>query len=79
VHQLPLLPIRVISSPKLCVFNNQNPLLGLLDGGGAKPGAVEWLRGECEKFNTGELSTTRRRLDLMNMTEFVQWVNSTFR
>ena len=51
----------------------------LLDGGGAKLGAVEWLRGACEKFNLIESSTSIRRIDLMNMTEFVQWVNKVFK
>lgn len=51
----------------------------LLDGGGAKPGAIEWLRDSCDKFNLRELTTSKRRIDLMNMTEFVQWVNSVFK
>lgn len=51
----------------------------LLDGGGAKPGAVEWLRDSCENFNQRELKTSKRSIDLMNMTEFVQWVNSVFK
>ncbi len=51
----------------------------LLDGGGAKAGAIEWLRESCLNFNLKELGTTKRRIDLMNMTEFVQWVNSVFK
>ena len=51
----------------------------LLDGGGAKPGAVDWLREACDQFNRRESPTLRRRIDLMNMTEFVQWVNSVFK
>lgn len=51
----------------------------LLDGGGAKLGAIEWLRNSCEKFNLSELSISKRRIDLMNMTEFVQWVNTIFK
>lgn len=51
----------------------------LLDGGGAKPGAIEWLKGSCETFNLRELNVSKRRIDLMNMTEFVQWVNSVFK
>jgi hypothetical protein len=45
--------------------------------GGAKHGAIEWLREACEKFNINE--TSKRKIDLMNMTELVQWVNSTFK
>lgn len=51
----------------------------LLDGGGAKPGAVDWLRDVCGQFNIRESPTSRRRIDLMNMTEFVQWANSVFK
>ncbi|MDW9176982.1 PD-(D/E)XK nuclease superfamily protein [Legionella pneumophila] len=51
----------------------------LLDGGGAKPGAVEWLRNACDQFNEREVNLSKRRVDLMNMTEFVQWVNGTFK
>lgn len=51
----------------------------LLDGGGAKPGAIEWLRDACEKFNLKEATTSKRKIDLMSMTEFVQWVNSVFK
>ncbi|WP_447531273.1 PD-(D/E)XK nuclease superfamily protein [Legionella pneumophila] len=51
----------------------------LLDGGGAKPGAIEWLRDAWEKFKLKEATTTKRKIDLMSMTEFVQWVNSVFK
>ncbi|WP_347252586.1 PD-(D/E)XK nuclease superfamily protein [Legionella sp.] len=51
----------------------------LLDGGGAKQGAIEWLRESCEKFNLRESTTSKRRIDLMNMTEFVQWANTIFK
>ncbi|WP_242601996.1 PD-(D/E)XK nuclease superfamily protein [Legionella yabuuchiae] len=50
-----------------------------LDGGGAKPGAVDWLRDACDQFNIRESSISGRRIDLMNMTEFVQWANSIFK
>lgn len=51
----------------------------LLDGGGAKPGAIDWLKDACDAFNLRESLTAKRRIDLMNMTEFVQWVNSVFK
>lgn len=51
----------------------------LLDGGGAKEGAIVWLREACEKFNLNEVGRSKRRIDLLNMTEFVQWVNNTFK
>lgn len=51
----------------------------LLDGGGAKQGAIEWLRDFCEIFNLRESNNSKRKIDLMNMTEFVQWVNHVFK
>lgn len=49
----------------------------LLDGGGAKKGAVDWLTQACEKFNSDP--SNQRRIDLMNSTRFLQWVNSAFK
>lgn len=49
----------------------------LLDGGGAKKGAVDWLTQACLKFN--EDLSHERRIDLMNSTQFLQWVNSAFK
>lgn len=51
----------------------------LLDGGGAKPGAINWLSNACEEFNLKEKHKSGRRIDLMNATEFLQWVNSAFK
>ena len=49
----------------------------LLDGGGAKKGAIEWLANACEKFNLD--SNNNRKIDLMTSTQFLQWVNSKFK
>lgn len=63
-----------------CSLKMQEPhIIILLDGGGAKPGAVEWLRNSCLSYNLQESTSSKRRIDLMNMTEFVQWVNTTFK
>ena len=49
----------------------------LLDGGGAKKGAIEWLANACKNFNSDP--THNRVIDLMTSTQFLQWVNSKFK
>ncbi|MDA0911381.1 MAG: 4-diphosphocytidyl-2C-methyl-D-erythritol kinase [Proteobacteria bacterium] len=51
----------------------------LLDGGGAKQGAVDWLTNACDEFNQKEALKSMRRIDLMNTTGFLQWVNRAFK
>lgn len=51
----------------------------LLDGGGAKQGAIDWLRQACHKFNDYEGKMLGRKIELFNTTEFMQWANRTFR
>lgn len=58
---------------------NEPQIIILLDGGGAKPGAINWLRCACESFNLQQKEGLKRRIDLMNSTEFLQWVNRTLK
>ena len=51
----------------------------LLDGGGAKKGAVNWIKGMCAKFNVEQSKTTQRRLEIMSMMDFMRWVNWVFK
>lgn len=51
----------------------------LLDGGGAKQGAVDWFKGSCQKFNEDHKKNSGRRIELMSTVEFIKWVNKTFR
>ncbi|KTD48377.1 4-diphosphocytidyl-2-methyl-D-erythritol synthase [Legionella rubrilucens] len=51
----------------------------LLDGGGSKTGAIGWLREACEKFNLSQSNASKRRIDLMDMTDFVRWANTVFK
>lgn len=46
----------------------------LVDGGGAKPNAVAWLRRVAEKepYHSG----SKKKIRVMGMTEFVAWANS---
>ncbi len=50
----------------------------IVDGGGAKPGAVRWLR---EAAASGKFQEENRDKEIvvMNLSEFLVWVNSTLR
>jgi hypothetical protein len=54
-------------------------IIVLLDGGGAKQGAIDWFKSSCENFNNQHESISGRRVELMCTVEFLQWVNKTFR
>jgi hypothetical protein len=58
---------------------NEPQIIILLDGGGAKPGAIDWLKDACQNFNQQEKGRSDRRIELMNSTEFLQWVNKTLK
>lgn len=54
-------------------------IIVLLDGGGAKQGAIDWFKRSCENFNHNSEKNSGRRVELMSTVEFLQWVNNTFR
>ncbi len=54
-------------------------IIVLLDGGGAKQGAIDWFKSSCAIFNNNPEKNLGRKVDLMCTVEFLQWVNNTFR
>lgn len=51
----------------------------IIDGQGAKPGAVTWLRRAAElKLYTNE-HNRNKNIQVMSLAEFMIWVNQTFR
>lgn len=50
----------------------------IVDGGGAKPGAVRWLR-EAAGQNAFSTKDNPKRIQIFNLTEFIVWANQTFR
>ena len=50
----------------------------VLDGGGAKEGAIEWLRNACET-NKYIPQDKNNKVRLMNISDFVIWINQTIR
>jgi len=54
-------------------------IIVLLDGGGAKQGAIDWFKSSCAQFNKSSEKNSGRKVELMCTVEFLQWVNKTFR
>ena len=56
----------------------ENNIIIVVDGGGAKPGAVTWLRRACEErlFLPAD---SPKSITMMNLVEFMTWANRTFR
>ena len=57
----------------------EDHIIIIIDGGGAKHGAVDWLRHASEKklYTTEENRT--KRIEVMSLSEFLIWANKTFR
>jgi len=56
----------------------ENQVIIVVDGGGAKAGAVEWLRRACaERLFLAEESP--KSITMMNLVEFMTWANRIFR
>ncbi|HBF38484.1 MAG TPA: 4-diphosphocytidyl-2C-methyl-D-erythritol kinase [Firmicutes bacterium] len=62
-----------------CIEKMPEPnIIIVIDGGGAKPGAVAWLRqAASEKVYTREANI--KNIEVFSLTEFVIWANKTFR
>lgn len=58
---------------------NERHIIILLDGGGAKEGAISWLAKACSEFNNEQKVEGQRTIELMNLGEFILWVNNTFK
>lgn len=55
----------------------ESHIIILLDGGGAKPGAVEWLNQVCLKYNNDP--SANKIIEVMDVMKFTCWVNQTFK
>ena len=57
----------------------ENNIIIIIDGQGAKPGAIDWLRrAACLKLYSSEKNRNKNIL-VMSLAEFIIWVNQTFR
>lgn len=51
----------------------------LVDGGGAKPGSIRWLREVCQSGRYRTPATVDKTIEVMDLREFLIWANRTFR
>lgn len=51
-------------------------ILLLIDGGGAKPGAINWLKAKAMENNRARFRL--KVINVLNLSEFVAWANRTF-
>lgn len=56
----------------------ENQILIVVDGGGAKAGAVDWLRRACAERLYLEPDNPKT-ITTMNLVEFITWANRVFR
>jgi hypothetical protein len=63
-----------------CIEKMPEPnIIIIVDGQGAKPGAIQWLRqAAVKKIYMGESNRTKNIM-VMSLAEFVKWANLTFR
>lgn len=57
----------------------ERDIIILIDGGGAKPGSVEWLREVCSSKRYTNLINYTKNITVMDLREFLIWANKTFR
>lgn len=55
----------------------ENEIIFVVDGGGYKPGAREWLKNHIEE-NWLDFKSRGKDIKLMNIVEFVNWFNHEF-
>lgn len=56
----------------------ENDIIIVVDGGGAKPGAVAWLRRACEE-RLFLPEDSPKSITMMHLVEFMTWANQVFR
>jgi hypothetical protein len=63
-----------------CVQQMSDPHIIILhDGGGAKEGAVQWLKNVCEEYTEREKASSGRVIEVMDISYFTRWVNQIFK
>jgi hypothetical protein len=56
----------------------ENKIIVVVDGGGAKAGAVTWLEDAAETMKYSNEVSSQKDLKVMNLTGFLTWSNKTF-
>ena len=63
-----------------CIEKMPEPtIIIIVDGGGAKPGAVEWLKSAAISSRYWKDDKPQKEILVMDLTSFISWANNTFR
>lgn len=57
----------------------ESEIIIIVDGGGAKAGAINWIRNAVRKKLYTDEKTVEKNIQVFNLTEFIIWVNKRFR
>lgn len=57
----------------------ENHIIIIIDGGGAKLGAIQWLRNISAQKKYTAIENQFKKIDVMNLSEFIIWANKIFR
>jgi hypothetical protein len=57
----------------------ENHIVIIVDGGGAREGAVQWLKNASEKNLYRNEHNMDKQLDVFTLSGFIQWANRIFR
>lgn len=63
-----------------CIEKMPEPtIIIIVDGGGAKPGAVEWLKSAANSSRYWKNDKPQKEILVMDLQGFIIWANNTFR
>jgi hypothetical protein len=57
----------------------ENHVIVVLDGGGAKPGAIAWLKSAAQSKHFLPPEHKEKRISIMSLAEFMVWANKLLR
>ncbi len=57
----------------------EKEIIIIADGGGAKKGAIEWLKNSIETKKYTNKNNNNKIIYVFTLTEFIKWANSRFR
>lgn len=57
----------------------ENHIVVIIDGTGWKSGAIPWLKAAVAERKYTSTNNRRKRIEILTLSEFMTWANSTFR
>lgn len=57
----------------------EDHIIVIIDGGGFRPWAVDWLKNATKQMPYTTDKNKNKRIEVMDLKEFLRWANNTFR